>query len=77
MFQSGCEFRKLLRNNPELENELCWHPYVNSSPLNIRDALYGGRTEATKTWYKTKREEIHYVDVTSFTDSYASMESFQ
>ena len=44
-----CEFRKLLCDNPGLENELCSHPYVKSSPINIRDVLYGGRTEATKT----------------------------
>jgi len=37
----GCEFRKLLSENPGLENELCSHPYVKNSPKNIRDALYG------------------------------------
>jgi hypothetical protein len=62
----GCEFRKLLRENPGLENELSSHPYVKNSPINIRDALYGGRTEATKTWYRVKEgEEIRYVDVIS------------
>jgi hypothetical protein len=50
----GCEIRKLLRNNPGLENELGSHPYVKNSPINIRDALYRGRTEATKTWIKIK-----------------------
>ena len=61
-----CEFRKLLRDNPELENELCSHPYVKSSPIHIRDSLYGGRIEATKTWYKSKQgQEILYVDVIS------------
>jgi hypothetical protein len=60
----GCEFKKLLRENPGLENELSSHPYVKNSPINIRDALYGGRTETSKTWYKTKQGEgIHYVDV--------------
>jgi len=44
----GCEFRKLLRNTHGLENELCSHPYVKNAPIN-RDALYGGRTEASKT----------------------------
>jgi hypothetical protein len=39
---------------------------VKNSPINIRDALYGGRTEAAKMWYKAKQgEEIHYVDVIS------------
>ena len=62
----GCEFKKLLRDNLELQKELGSHPYVKNSPINIRDALYGGRTEATKMWYKAKQgEEIHYVDVIS------------
>ena len=43
----GCEFRKLLLQNPGLEKELGSHPYVKNSPIHIRDALYGGRTEAT------------------------------
>ena len=55
-----------MRENPGLENEFCSHPYVKNSPINIRDALYGGRTEATKTYYRSKGEEkIHYVDVIS------------
>ena len=62
----GCEFRKLLCDNPELKNELCSHPYVKYSPINIRDASSGGRTEASKTYYRVKQgEEIHYVDVIS------------
>ena len=60
----GSGFRKALRENPGLENELCSHPYVNSSPINIRVALYGGRTEVSKTYYRVKEgEKIHYVDV--------------
>jgi hypothetical protein len=34
----GCEFRKLLQQNPGLENELSSHPYARKSPINIRDA---------------------------------------
>jgi len=60
----GCEFRKLLCDNPDLKNELCSHPYVKYFPVNIRDALYGGGTEATKTYYRVKGDEgIHYEDV--------------
>jgi hypothetical protein len=44
----GCEFKKLVSENPGLENELSSHTFLKNSPLNIRDALYGGRTEATK-----------------------------
>ena len=62
----GCEFRKLLQNTPGLENELRSHPYVKNSPINIRDALYGGRTEASKAYYRVKEgEKIQYVDVIS------------
>jgi hypothetical protein len=60
----GCEFRKLLRAIPDLEKELSLHPYVKNSPIYIRDALYGGRTEATKTCYRVKQgEEIRCVNV--------------
>ena len=59
----GCEFRKLLIENPGIGNVICSHPYVKNSPINIRDALYGGRTEATKTYYRVEQgEKIHYVD---------------
>ena len=44
-----CEFKKLLCNNPGLQNELCSHPYVKHSPINIPDAFYGGTNENTKT----------------------------
>jgi G:T-mismatch repair DNA endonuclease (very short patch repair protein) len=39
-----CEFdsAKIVEKKPELLT----HPIVRHSPLHIRDALYGGRTEA-------------------------------
>ena len=46
--------KKLISQNPGLEKELSSHPCLKNSPLNIRDALYGGRTEATKTYYKIR-----------------------
>jgi hypothetical protein len=51
----GCEFRKILLQKPGLENELSSHPYFKNSPLNIRDALYGGRTEAKKTYCRVEQ----------------------
>ena len=51
----GCEFRKLLSENSGFENELCSHSYVKNSPINIRDALYGGRTEANKTITESRK----------------------
>jgi hypothetical protein len=53
----GSEFRKLLSDTPILENELGSHPYVKKAPINIRDALYDGRTEASKTYYIVKEGE--------------------
>jgi G:T-mismatch repair DNA endonuclease (very short patch repair protein) len=53
----GCEFKKLLRENPGLQNEICSHPIVGNSTINIRDALYEGRTEKPKMWYKVKQGE--------------------
>jgi len=39
---------------------------VKNYPINIRDALYGSRTEGNKTYYRAKEgEKIHYVDVIS------------
>jgi len=35
------EFRKHSGGNPDLKNELCSHPYVEHSPINIRDAFTG------------------------------------
>lgn len=62
----GCEFRKPLRNNPDLKNRPSSHTYVKNSPINIRDALYVGRTEAAQTYFGVKREEeILYVDIIS------------
>ena len=46
-----CEFRKLLRLYPGFVNE---HPYVKNSPINIPDDLYGGRSKASKTYYRVK-----------------------
>ena len=47
-----------------IKNELCSHPYVKNSPINILDAMYGGRTDATGTYYRAKQvEEIRYGEV--------------
>ena len=44
----GCEFKKLLRETPGLENEIRSHPYVQNVPTNIRDALYGVEPKLAK-----------------------------
>jgi hypothetical protein len=61
--QWECEFdRGILASHPELEA----YPIVLHEPLNTRDALYGGRTEAMRLHYKAAEgETIQYVDVMS------------
>ena len=58
-----CQFEQdILAHHPELETL----PALQQSPLNTRDALYGGRTEAMRLHYKVRDgESIQYVDVMS------------
>ena len=58
-----CDFDKgILADHPELK----LHPVVQHSPLNTRDALYGGRTQAMRLHHKARGgETIQYVDVMS------------
>jgi hypothetical protein len=52
----------ILEHHPELQT----HPLIQHSPLNTRDMLYGGRTEAMTLHYKIRyRETVEYVDVMS------------
>lgn len=61
-----CEFRDTLTENKELESHLRNHPVMIHSPLEPRDAFYGGRTGNTRSYYKVKEDEkIKYVDVCS------------
>lgn len=59
-----CQFDDLLKTNKEISDfvsELDIPPR-----MKIRDAFYGGRTEAFKLHYKCKvDEEIHYTDICS------------
>jgi len=59
-----CEFDE---ENLSLHPELKIHPVLGHSPLNTRDALYGGRTEAIMLHYKVREgeETLKYVDVMS------------
>jgi hypothetical protein len=58
-----CEFdTSILVHHPELQV----HPIVEHSPLNTRDAMYGGRTKTIRLHYKIQEgETIRYVDVMS------------
>jgi len=44
-------------NATSKEPTICRHPIVGRAPLNTRDALYGGRTEAMRLHYKIKEVE--------------------
>ena len=60
------KFRKYLRENSIFENERSSHPYVKNSPINIRDAFSGGKTENFQNVLQSQGgEKIHYVDVIS------------
>jgi len=63
-FQWECEFdyAGIVNQKPEMLTL----PIEEQSPLYTRDALYGGRTEATCLYYKIRgNETIQYVDVMS------------
>jgi hypothetical protein len=55
--QWECEF--------EGADDLQRHPIVRHAPLNTRDALYGGRTEAMHLHYKIREgeETVQYCDI--------------
>jgi hypothetical protein len=58
-----CEFDKLLKASKDKKEIIDKASNIN---IKTRDALYGGRTEAFKTYYKCKNnEKIHYLDIVS------------
>jgi hypothetical protein len=55
-----CEFDRILKENPALET--C----DKDEPLILRHSLYGGRTDATKLYYKTDdNTRVKYYDIMS------------
>ena len=45
--------------------------------INIRDALFGGRTEGFKRYHKcSESEEIHYSDITSLHPSVTALDDY-
>ncbi|XP_018574533.1 uncharacterized protein LOC108913463 [Anoplophora glabripennis] len=61
-----CGFRRDLHKNDEVRTYTENHPLVTLTPLNPRDAFYGGRTWNTVEYYKCgPGEKIKYVDVCS------------
>jgi len=63
-----CQFNHNLQNNADMKSFFETHKFSRSEPLNLRDALCGGRTSALKTYMKadlSKGERIHFYDVCS------------
>lgn len=46
------EFVSFLKKNKELDKQILNHPFVDYASLNARDAIYGGRTEVGRLYYK-------------------------
>ena len=62
MWEREFDASKIVEKKPELLT----HPLVQHGPLNTRDALYGGRTEAIRLHYKIEENEsIQYCYVMS------------
>jgi hypothetical protein len=54
--------------NPEIAHFVQTHPMVTTTPLEIRDAFYGGRVNCSKLYHKANvrdGEKIFYMDFTS------------
>ena len=59
-----CDFRRLLKHCPHLQDQVNNMSWV--TPLNPREAFFGGRTGLVKCHYHAEEgEEIHYEDFTS------------
>jgi hypothetical protein len=60
--QWECKF-----DDTAISPELLVHPIIRHAPLNTRDALYGGRTEAMRLHYKIREgvESVQYCDIMS------------
>ena len=57
-------FDEMCRNDEELKNFL--KEFELTSPMNVRDSFFGGRTEVFLPYYKVKEEEkIFYYDYCS------------
>ncbi|XP_052127745.1 uncharacterized protein LOC113213911 [Frankliniella occidentalis] len=64
----GCEFKHDMENNEEVKNYFENTPFKRMKPLNLRDAICGGRTSALFTEYVANLEmgeKIKLLDVIS------------
>ncbi|KAK3915759.1 putative DNA polymerase [Frankliniella fusca] len=64
----GCEFHSDLKNNVNVIQYFQQNPYKRQKPLNLRDAICGGRTSALYAEYVAKLDEgevIKFFDIIS------------
>lgn len=61
-----CDFNSMVRTGMDMQNFFANHPELRQTPLDPRNAFFGGRTNAVKLYHKCKENErIHYMDVCS------------
>lgn len=61
-----CAFLKMWKKDPHCLHFQSLHPVIAAEPLCVRDAFFGGRTNASCLYYLCKDgEKIRYVDFTS------------
>lgn len=61
-----CEFDRKLKANHEMRKFVKTLTHIGENKLDVRDAYYGGRTNAIKLYHDCKNgEKIRYVDVCS------------
>lgn len=73
--QWECEFRRLLKHVPGLQEQVDTMSWV--TPLDPREAFFGGRTGLAKCYYQAEAgEEIHYEDFTSLYPSINKYETY-
>ncbi|GAB0093682.1 DNA-directed DNA polymerase [Sergentomyia squamirostris] len=61
-----CDFRRTLKNEPEMATTLEIHPEIIHAGFDPRDAVYGGRTEVFRLHHKCRPgDRIYYFDFTS------------
>lgn len=58
IWERECKFNNTLKANLPLQASLENSTYVRHSPINVRDAVFGGLVEVFKTYYKCKDNEM-------------------
>lgn len=61
-----CDFIKYLKKNPIINDRISKDYEMHYHSINCRDAIFGGRTEVFRSYYKVgPNEKIRYLDFTS------------